>query len=643
VLSEQVRLKQLITIIFPPQFSPFRPPLGIASLKAFLKGEGIEASQIDANIGFYRWILNRYLRSDKYLENVKVSIVNCLKQEKSTNGHQNKSWVKALSVADEWRRYEFDIASLAPSDKAYSIEKIYIDLKNFNYLLTAFSFSFSFQYDMRISFESFVSPVKDNELTKESINKFCRYSDANPFLMYYEEEVMPCIPENLLLAGISVTGNSQILPAFVLASMLKERNPALPVAIGGPVFTALSTEAERFSWAFKDFFDVIIKYEGELPLLHLIQGLAEGKSIQEISCPGSVFLNEKGEIVNMPSPPPLPLSNIPTPDFSDLPLQEYFVPQVILPIFATRGCQSGKCAFCGHGLIYRGNYREREVEQIVSDIQELNAKYSVSLFAFVDEMIPAHLAGEIADHFNDQKMMLTSCAKFSKRWDKQLLARVYRGGFRSLYWGLECGSERVAKLMNKYVPFETIEQVLRDSSEEGIWNHIFCFIGFPSESNEEALETLSFLQRNADTIQSYGMGTFTLVKGSDIFKNPDKYHIEISENNSSPFLSSYSYTVNKGLSKKQVEELNKNFTEMLSVDYPSYIFSRDLRDVFLFRYDLKTLKSEILDAKEKNKKYRYSSQNRYFVFPVTIDNIPASIIFDREDSSAGIAYLEAAS
>lgn len=630
----------MITIIFPPQFSPSRPPLGIASLKAFLKGEGIEVSQIDANIGFYRWILNRYLRSDKYLENVEVSIAKSLKEEKSPDGHQNKSWVKALSVADEWRRYEFDIASLSPSDKACSIEKIYIDLKNLNYLLAAFSFSFSFQGDMRISLESFVSPVKDNELTQESISKFCQQSDANPFLMYYEEEIMPCIPENLLLAGISVTGNSQILPAFVLASMLKKSHPNLPVAIGGPVFTALSADAERFKWVFNEFFDVIVKYEGELPLLTLIKGLSEIKSIQEILCPGTVFLNERGAITNIPSPPPLPLEKIPTPNFSDLSLQDYFVPKSILPIFATRGCQSGKCAFCGHGLIYRGNYRERSVEQIVNDINALQAKHDVQLFAFVDEMIPAHLAGQIADHFNNESILFTSCAKFSKRWDEQLLSRVYRGGFRSLYWGLECGSERVAKLMNKYVPFETIEKVLHDSAEAGIWNHIFCFVGFPSESHEEALATLSFLQKNSHTIQSYGMGTFTLVKGSDIFKNPDKYHIEISGNNSSPFLSSYSYTVSKGLSKKQAEELNKKITDTLSEYYPSYIFTRDLRDVCLLKYDQTALKKYILAAKERTKGGCSVSKKRYFLFPVEINGVAASIIFDREDSSAGIAYLE---
>lgn len=628
-------------IIFPPQFSPSRPPLGTASLKAFLTNEGIETFQFDANIGFYRWIINKYLRSDKYITNLSRSIRKALKKGNDSGEHQEKYWVKALSVTDEWRRGEFNLASLTPSDNPSPIEQIYSDLKKLNYLFIAFSFSF--QCNTRIALEFFLPPLKDSELTQENIDKFCKHKDGNPLFMYYEEEVIPFIQNDLLLIGISLVSDSQILPALLLASMLKKRHPGFPIVIGGPVFTALSANAKQFSWAFKEFFDVIIKYEGELPLFTLIKGLSDKKTIEEISCPGSVFLNEKGIIVDVPSPPPLSLNKIPTPDFSDLPLQEYFAPQTILPIFATRGCQSGKCAFCGHGLIYRGNYREREVEQIVSDIRELNVKHDVKLFAFVDEMIPAHLAGEIADRFNDQKLIFTSCAKFSRKWDKQLLSRVYRGGFRSLYWGLECGSERVAKQMNKYVPIDTIEQVLRDSSEVGIWNHIFCFIGFPSETHEEALETLSFLQRNSDKIQSNGMGTFTLVKGSNIFKNPDKYHIKISEHNSSPFLSSYSYAAIKGLSENQAEKLNKKFKDILSTDFPSDILNRDLRDTFLFKYDSKTVKNEIFAAKEKTNRYCSASKERYFIFPITIDDKPASIIFDRENSSAGIAYLEVAS
>ncbi len=47
-----------ILLIFPPQWSPFQPPLSLPSLSAWLRRAGFSVSGVDLNIHFYEWLLS---------------------------------------------------------------------------------------------------------------------------------------------------------------------------------------------------------------------------------------------------------------------------------------------------------------------------------------------------------------------------------------------------------------------------------------------------------------------------------------------------------------------------------------------------------------------------------------------------------
>jgi len=42
----------------------------------------------------------------------------------------------------------------------------------------------------------------------------------------------------------------------------------------------------------------------------------------------------------------MPIDDLPTPDFRDLPLDQYLSGELVLPIAPTRGCYFEKCGFC---------------------------------------------------------------------------------------------------------------------------------------------------------------------------------------------------------------------------------------------------------------------------------------------------------
>src|SRR5215469_10473068 len=45
-----------MALVFPPQWSPFQPPLSLPSLAAWLRREGFSVASLDANISLYHWL-----------------------------------------------------------------------------------------------------------------------------------------------------------------------------------------------------------------------------------------------------------------------------------------------------------------------------------------------------------------------------------------------------------------------------------------------------------------------------------------------------------------------------------------------------------------------------------------------------------
>lgn len=89
-----------------------------------------------------------------------------------------------------------------------------------------------------------------------------------------------------------------------------------------------------------------------------------------------------------------------------------------------------------------------------------------------------------------------------------------------LLWGLESGSDRIMKLINKGIKLDKRLEILKNSSDSGIWNFCYIFFGFPSETEEEGLQTIEMIESNTDIIHSYGRSVFTLNKHAKLHTDP---------------------------------------------------------------------------------------------------------------------------
>jgi len=311
--------------------------------------------------------------------------------------------------------------------------------------------------------------------------------------------------------------------------------------------------------------DGIISGEGEIPLLH-ISKLTDWRGF--CHTPNMSYWKD-GKIINNAPSVPEDMDQLPTPDFTDFDLYRYLCPEPVLSLMTARGCPWRRCVFCTHHRSYL-RYRQRSLERVINDIKYLNDTHDVRLFNLLDEMIPPARFRKLAKKIISAGLDIRYSAygKPVKNFDGQTLKTIHDSGCRLILWGLESASQRILDIMKKGTKIKDVEKVIRTASETGIKNLLFVMFGFPGETEDEFLCTISFLQRNTPYIHALSKGTFNLMEGSDVAKRPELYGLKIIKQKLiQPAMNMmFFYRTEHGLSNEQTRKLfKKNLKRIESV------------------------------------------------------------------------------
>jgi hypothetical protein len=171
-----------------------------------------------------------------------------------------------------------------------------------------------------------------------------------------------------------------------------------------------------------------------------------------------------------------------------------------------------------------------------------------------------------------------------KQFTPELCRKIFKAGFKLLYFGLESGCNRVLNHMQKGTTKEIAIEVCTNAYNAGIWNHVYCFLGFPTESTPEAQETINFLLSNKNIIHSFNLDNFILSKGTDVLSKPEKYGIEsIDTSTTNDFNFAYNYTVSSGLTSQEALELSIQYRNKIADEFKSdKFFKLECEDVLSY-------------------------------------------------------------
>jgi radical SAM superfamily enzyme YgiQ (UPF0313 family) len=586
-------------LLFPPQWYPSQPYLALPTLKAHLEAKGHEVDQFDFNIQCYEIFL-----SQEYLNFCVEIIRERLSRPAYTNEEQE---VKAVYrdilsdnafldsvlnevedaknvMRDEERFFQFETYK-----KAYTTLKVAMKLISYAH------------HPSRLDLDSFFM-MGNPEENLSGILSATADKVRNPFIDMYQNHLIEKVDwSNYRLAGISIIHIGQVIPGLTLARLLREHFKHLHIVIGGSVFNRHADLLDNKQILFEKFFDSVIVSEGEKPLEELISHLKADQPLATV--PNLIYMREQ-EVIHNPKSEALPYDQLVCPTFDQLPLEKYLMPYPVLPYMSSRGCYWGKCTFCTHSFIYDSYYRKENETRVAEEIDYLSKKYKTKYFTFSDEAISPNAFNRMSQALlkRDVEMRSLGMLKFESgdKETPELFEDIYKAGFLMLFFGLESANDRILSIIDKGCDQETEKSVLKNSSEAGIWNHLYLFFGFPTEEREEAEDTIQFTVENSEVgtgyIHSVGQSIFALEKDSAIFHNPEKFKIDrIIQDPDRDMAIVFDFEIKEGMPREEVMEVYKSFNSVIEDTFPSRnIWNYLSREHFLLYLD-RFGKEEILN------------------------------------------------
>ena len=512
-------------LVFPPHWAFTMPHLALPCLHGALAAAGHDATLLDVNLDFHRWLFS----SDGISElNSRIrNRIDGLEAKSSLSSTENASLRDLVIWAGVAQRLQAEITSAANVLCSEEFFNPYLLKWSTDCLSAAYSLVGKAFYPSRLDFTSFHSP--GNPATREDLDEITKDERTNPYRDFYACHTIPIIRDlNPRLIGISIAAETQWVAALTLCRMLRESGSTAVIVLGGGVPTRIADELGTLEGSLQDYCDVIVTGEGEDAIVELADRVLHSSPFDDIA--GSIAYLTDGSIQKNPSRRPKPFRRLPTPIFSGLTLSRYFTPKPVLPVMLARGCYY-RCTFCDHSAAYSVRRSTRLPADVVAEIKLLNRQYGTTCFAFADEALPVTAIRGIAAHLNSSASCFSVAASF--RGEASIRPEDWRefarAGLRLAQFGIESGSQRVLDAMCKGTNVESVEASVRQASEAGIWNHGFIMFGFPGETKEDTTKTLAFLERNSEHLHSVGASRFHLMRNSAIAADPATFGVTMGD------------------------------------------------------------------------------------------------------------------
>jgi len=350
------------------------------------------------------------------------------------------------------------------------------------------------------------------ELKKEKYFKLNKYINSCVFSILKQK------PE---VVGFSIYKDNSNL-SLLVARELKKIDKNIKIIFGGPDTFYYDGLAEFFLKT--RVVDYVILGEGERLMPELLKKL---NNPGNLNIPGVMYLKNNGTIYNENWIPEKDINTFEFPLFQKEDIKNSAMPWRI-PIITSRGC-THKCDFCQETIFWK-YFRQRSPENVLDEIKFHIRDLGIRYFWINDSLLNAN-----------QKFLIDFCnliieenlainwegnVRASKLLNESMLRLMSKAGCKSLYFGVESGSNDVLRNLNKGTTREVIEQNIKDVHDNNIWVHLYFIVGHPSETEEDFKKTIEFIKKNIDYIDGFDINAFKLLKKSYIYEKKRIHFID---------------------------------------------------------------------------------------------------------------------
>jgi radical SAM superfamily enzyme YgiQ (UPF0313 family) len=296
------------------------------------------------------------------------------------------------------------------------------------------------------------------------------------------------------LVGVSFM-TPQYYAARDMCEAIKSACADTPIALGGAHPSVMAKETLNDI----PFCDFAVVREGEETVLELLRALErEGSDLGAIR--GLAWRDGNQIVVNEPREPIRDLDSLPFPDrdLIDITLyraQSFFsYSSKMAAIYTSRGCP-GRCVFCCSGHRMRTPVRERGIDNIMAEIDELRSRFNIDYLMVKDDTFTFRKsrALEFCDALlKNHPGLKWHCMGRVNSIDYNLLSRMKEAGLNDIFFGIESGDAGILKKCKKGITLEQSRAAVEACRKLGIRTYGAFILGLPGESRETIENTIRF-------------------------------------------------------------------------------------------------------------------------------------------------------
>jgi len=266
---------------------------------------------------------------------------------------------------------------------------------------------------------------------------------------------------------------------ILLARLIREAHPEAHIVVGGPHASALPREM----LAFCDAIDTVIIGEGEASFAELVERLKQGKSPGGIA--GTAFRKNGGITIGRARKRIDDLDRM-------VSLFDYFNEYILI---TSRGCP-WNCTFCSSAGLWGKKQHAHSPASVLAMLEKMVNGHGQKSVAIKDETFTRDrirvleiCSGILRRGLN----FLWSCDTRADSLDEEMFFMMRRAGCRRISLGVESGSPRILKNLNKQIALDDVRTATATARKFGFQIRFYMIVGSPGETWRTLQESIDFV------------------------------------------------------------------------------------------------------------------------------------------------------
>ncbi len=184
-----------------------------------------------------------------------------------------------------------------------------------------------------------------------------------------------------------------------------------------------------------------------------------------------------------------------------------------LPFRLKHGCIWGKCRFCSLARGWNSGYLERAPDKVVEELRQLIDLYHPKTLVCRDNSLNGGNLLEFCNYF--QTINMSWCGMARADLSNVEIEALQRSKCQFIYFGMESGSDRVLKSINKGIGSRQISDFIRALHSHNILPVPSLIVGSPGETEEDFQDTARFILDHRNYLEIINLYPLRLTPGSD--------------------------------------------------------------------------------------------------------------------------------